>query len=150
MSVAVCTNAIDGAALGLADGLVALAVLAAAEPDGAPVDAGVDRFCGRYASLWGVLDVVRLGSRLLLVDPTSPDPAAHVVAVEPDGDDFRVVRSPGYGSYGEPLVFTTDAAGAVTAVRAPGGTSLWPVDRVRAFVDGRDEVRLGDLADGPG
>ncbi len=44
LSVAVCTNAVDGPARPLADGLVALAVLAAGEPDGAPVDATADRY----------------------------------------------------------------------------------------------------------
>jgi CubicO group peptidase (beta-lactamase class C family) len=148
LSVAVCTNAVDGPARPLADGLVALAVLAAGEPDGAPVDATVDRYCGRYATLFGVEDVVRLGRRLLVLDPAADDPAAAYVALEPDGPHtFRVVRTPGYGSYGERVRFTLDDDGRVASVRL-GGVTCWPVEHMEAFVAGRDEVRLGDLAPG--
>lgn len=150
LAVAVCTNAIDGAALGLVNGLVALAVLAAGEPSGDAVGAEVDRFCGRYASLWAVVDIVRLGRRLLMINPTGDDPAAAVVELEPAGDDtFRVVRTPGYGSFGERLGFTLGSTGAVESVQGPGGITLWPIDRMTAFVDSRDDVRLGDLAAGP-
>jgi CubicO group peptidase (beta-lactamase class C family) len=149
LSVAVCTNAVDARARPLADGLVALAALAAAEPDGAPVDASVDRYQGRYATLFGVQDIVRLGRRLLVLDPAADDPTEGHVALEPDGPDtFRVVRSPGYGAYGERVRFTLDDGGRVASARLPGGVTAWPVERMAAFVAGRDEVRLGDLASG--
>ena len=71
-------------------------MLDAAEPDGAPVVETVVRYCGRFATLFGVEDVVRLGRRLLVVDPAADDPAAAYVALEPDGPHtFRVVRTPG-------------------------------------------------------
>ncbi|MHA3701573.1 serine hydrolase domain-containing protein [Jatrophihabitans sp. YIM 134969] len=150
VAVSVCTNAIDGAAGPLTNGLLALAHLAAGDPDGAPVDASADRVCGRYASLWSVVDVVRLGRRLLMVNPAADDPAAAVVALEPDGDEaFRVVRAPGYASFGERLSVTLDDAGAVRSVQGPGGITMWPVDQMAAFVEDRDLVRVGDLADGP-
>ena len=121
-------------------------MLAAAEPDGAPVAPEVDRYCGRYATLFGVVDVVRLGRRLLLLDPSGDDPAEGVVALEPAGEHaFRVVRTPGYGAYGERAEFTMDD-GRVTAARLPGGYTCWPVERLGAFLADRDEVRLGDLA----
>ncbi len=147
ISVAVCTNAIDGPAESLADGLVALAVLAAAEPDGAPLGPEVDRYCGRYATLFGVVDIVRLGRRLLVIDPSGDDPAAAITALEPDGDDtFRIVRAPGYGSYGERARFTLDDRGRVTSARMHGGVTCWPVEHLSALVAARDEIRLGDLA----
>jgi D-alanyl-D-alanine carboxypeptidase len=147
VSIAVCTNAVDGPAQSLADGLVALAVLAAAEPDGAPIDSEVDRYCGRYATLFGVTDIVRLGRRLLVIDPSAEDPATAIVALEPDRDDtFRIVRAPGYGSYGERAEFAVDDEGRVTSARLPGGITCWPVKQMTTFVTGRDEVRLGDLA----
>ena len=150
VAVAVCTNAIDGGAGALVNGLIALAVLAAAEPDGRAVEPDIDRFCGRYASLWAVVDIVRLGRRLLMMNPVADDPAAGMTAVEPDGSDtFRVVRTPGYGSFGEALSFSLDDGGAVESVQGPGGVTMWPIERMTSFVDGRDEVRLGDLADGP-
>jgi hypothetical protein len=147
LSVAVCTNAVDGPARPLADGLVALAALAAAEPDGKPVDATADRYQGRYATLFGVDDVVRLGRRLLVLDPSADDPSEGYVALEPDGPDtFRVVRTPGYGAYGERVRFTLGDDGRVSSARMFGGVTAWPVERMAALVAGRDEVRLGDLA----
>jgi hypothetical protein len=133
LSVAVCTNAVDGPARPLADGLVALPVLAAAEPDGAPVDATVDRYCGRYATLFGVDDVVRLGRRLLVLDPAADDPSAAYVALEPDGPHtFRVVRTAGYGAYGERVRFTLDDDGRVVSARLFGGVTCWPAERMTA------------------
>ena len=147
LSVAVCTNAVDGPARPLADGLVALAALAAAEPDGKPVDATADRYQGRYATLFGVDDIVRLGRRLLVLDPSADDPSEGYVALEPDGPDtFRVVRTPGYGAYGERVRFTLGDDGRVSSARMFGGVTAWPVERMAALVAGRDEVRLGDLA----
>jgi D-alanyl-D-alanine carboxypeptidase len=149
ISVAVCTNAIDGPAKSLGDGLVALALVAAAEPDGAPVGPAADPYCGSYATLFGAVDIVRLGRRLLLIDPSDDDPAAAIVALEPDGEHtFRIVRTPGFGSYGERAEFTLGDDGRVTSARLFGVT-CWPVERMTTFVTGRDEVRLGDLATVP-
>ena len=39
-----------------------------------------------------------------------------------------------------------DDGGRVTSARMFGGVTAWPVERMTAFVAGRDEVRLGDLA----
>ncbi|MGO9819584.1 MAG: serine hydrolase domain-containing protein [Solirubrobacteraceae bacterium] len=147
VSIAVCVNAVDGPAQPLADGLVALAVLAAAEPDGAPVSSEVDRYCGSYANLFGVTDIVRLGRRLLVIDPSTDDPGTEVVALERDGQHmFRTVRTPGYGSYGERVQFDVDEDGRVISARLHGGITSWPVKQMTTFVTGRDEVRLGDLA----
>ncbi len=149
--VAGCVNAVDGRVGRLVDGLIGLAVLAAAEPEGDGVGPEVDAVCGRYASLWSVVDIVRLGRRLLLLDPVADDPTAALVELGPDGDGgFRVVRTPGYGSHGERLGFTRAPDGAVQSVQGPGGVTMWPVERMTAFVEGRQAVRIGDLANGPG
>ena len=53
---------------------VGLANLAAERPNTAVDAATVDRLCGRYANLWRVLDVVRLGVRALRDRPVGPRP----------------------------------------------------------------------------
>ena len=74
-AVSVLTNAIDGPAEPLALAVVKLLDLAARlEPDGSAASVGADRFVVRLANLWGVRDVALLGGRLVLLDPTAPDP----------------------------------------------------------------------------
>ena len=109
LAVSVFTNAIDGPAAELTTGAVRILDLAAgAESDS---DAATrSRFCGRFAGLWGVLDVADLGGRLFALDPTEAEPAA-----------------PGYDAPGETMVFTFDGD-AVESVRGDGGTTRWPLE----------------------
>ena len=78
--VSVLTNAVDGPAQELAHGLVKLvdaALTPRAEVPAPPADAPpLASFTGRFAGLWGVLDVAELGGRLVLVRPTAARPAA--------------------------------------------------------------------------
>ena len=95
--VAVLTNAIDGPALTLANAAVRLVDLALGrgEPTPrrrpAPTAAGVDLapFCGRFANLWGVIDVVALGGRLYLLDPTADDPVGRAARGSPSSTSGR-------------------------------------------------------------
>ncbi len=145
LAVSVFTNAIDGPAAELTTGVVRIVDLAAAqgEPDGdAPTRA---RFCGRFASLWGVLDVADLGGRLFALDPTEAEPVTHATALRVEDDrTLRVVdlpgrAAPGYDAPGETLVFTFDGD-AVQSVRGLGGVTRWPLDTYAATIAGRDRV----------
>ena len=97
MAVAVLTNAIDGPAEPLATAAMRTVDLALRPPHDHPAaDAGAERFCGRFANLWGVLDIVRLGERLYLLDPTALDPLAephHLRVV--DEQTLLITRAPG-------------------------------------------------------
>ena len=97
IAVSVLTNAIDGPARQLAEGVFKLVDLAESKPR---QDAtGLARFTGRFANLWGVIDVALLGGRLYVIDPTADDPAADPTTLEADGDDLRVTGGSGYGGY---------------------------------------------------
>ncbi|NEA36118.1 serine hydrolase [Streptomyces sp. SID13031] len=125
IAVAVLTNAIDGAARQLTETAFKLIELASAKPRG---DAqGLDRFTGRYANLWGVMDIVLLGGRLYAIDPSTPDPAADPTILEPDGDALRITGGTGYGAFGETYRFTFGPAGEVESVRGSSGLSH-PID----------------------
>lgn len=114
--VSVLTNAIDGPASQLAEGLFRLLDLAESKDRG---EGDLARFTGRFANLWGVTDFVVIGGRLYATDPSGPNPADEPQPLEVDGDTLRVTGGNGYGSYGESYRFTFDANGAVESVTAP-------------------------------
>lgn len=125
--VSVLTNAVDGPAEELVRGLVALVDVALAPraevpaaPDSAPPPAA---FTGRFASLWGVVDVAELGGRPVLVRPTAVDPLPGVEELEVvDERTLRVAAQPGFGAPGEPVPLERDAAGRVVSLRLGGVT----------------------------
>jgi len=125
----VLTNAIDGPADALVRTMVRLVDLAGGPADASehgPAPDGAERFCGRFADLWGVSDVALLGGRLYLLDPTADDPVEGMSRLEVvDADTLRLVDAPGTGSYRETMGFERDGD-RVTVVRGPGGVSSWP------------------------
>jgi len=124
--VSALTNAIDGPAAQLAEGLLRLLNLA--DSKDRVEEAGLGRFTGRFANLWGITDFVLLGGRLYATDPTLANPAEEPQELEADGDTLRVTGGNGYGSYGESYRFTFDANGAVESVRGSSGLTLHPID----------------------
>ena len=132
--VSVLTNAVDGPAEDLVTGLVKLVDVALepraavpGPPAGTPPPAS---FTGRFASLWGVVDVAELGGRLVLVRPTLPDPLPGIEELEVvDAGTLRIAAQPGFGPAGEPIRLERDADGRVVSLRL-GGVTNRPVDDV--------------------
>ncbi|HWD79228.1 MAG TPA: serine hydrolase domain-containing protein [Kribbella sp.] len=124
--VSVLTNAIDGPAGQLAEGLFRLLDLAASKDRG---DQDLTRFTGRFANLWGVADVALLGGRLYATDPTDANPAEEPQELEADGDTLRIISGNGYGSFGESYSYIFDADGEVASVSGAGGLTLHPIDK---------------------
>ena len=125
--VSVLTNAVDGPAEDLVVGLVKLvdvALAPRAEVPAPPADAPpLSSFTGRFASLWGVLDVAELGGRLVLVRPTSPDPLPGIEEVEVvDDRTLRVAAQPSFGPAGELVPLERGADGGVASLRLGGVT----------------------------
>ena len=128
LAVAVLTNAVDGPAEALALSVVRIIDKAASASVDSGSERSIDRFCGRFANLWGVSDVGALGGRLHLMDPTGPEPTegCALLAVE-DDTTLRVLEGDGYGAVGELMTYDFDAAGRVTSVKGPGGLTSWPL-----------------------
>ncbi|PUB21484.1 CubicO group peptidase (beta-lactamase class C family) [Promicromonospora sp. AC04] len=152
------TNAVDGAAEQIATGviqLINLALAAAAEvaavetaggagvgaagkgadgkgADGDPVPAiPADAPLGRFANLWGVVDVVDLGGILHVINPRAAEPAEVVERLVVS--EGRLVHEPvaGFGTVGEPVQVERDADGAIVSARI-GAMTSWPVEDFRA------------------
>ncbi|BEP14206.1 serine hydrolase domain-containing protein [Acidothermaceae bacterium B102] len=131
-AVSVLTNAIDGPAGESAQAAVHLLDLAVKRPR--PSDgADLTRFTGRFADLWGVIDVALLGGRLWLLDPSAGNPADQAPElVVLDDHTLRVGEGGrGFGSFGEPVTYTFDAAGEVETVRSASGMTYRPIDSYR-------------------
>ncbi len=149
LAVSVFTNAIDGPAHALARGLVKLVDLAArveAEPAPTVATEVLDRYVGRFANLWGVVDVVRFGTHLLALDPGADDPtAAPTRLVLEDDATLRVTETGGYGAPGESLRYSFGADGGVQRVQGLGGATWYPIEAFTAAMARRSVV---DLAGG--
>ena len=129
LAVSVLTNCVDGPASDLALGAVKLVDLFSTEWGSAQTTLDLDAFCGRWADLWGVQDVVRAGSSLISLDPDANDPAANPVTFEAlDERTLRVVRDGGFGSFGEDWTLGARADGTPT-LRGHSGITMVPLDR---------------------
>lgn len=123
--ISVCTNAIDGPAEELAVGVARIlgTALDPALDSGAPAldTAALERmrsFEGTFASIWGRVDVVELGGRLLGISPTAADPLQAVDVLEPqEGDQVRITAASGMGSGHELATAERDATGRVVRWR---------------------------------
>lgn len=127
LAVSVLTNCIDGPAEVLAHACVKLIDLAGSQARGEA--AGLRRFTGRYAGLWGVVDVALLGGRLYQIHPAAVDPTADAAELElVDDHTLRVTSGSGYESYGEHFRFTFDPDGNVLSMRGGSATTLYPLE----------------------
>ena len=132
LSLSVLTNSNDGPASLLAQGLLGLINLAL--PENAKTEPGkakvLKKFEGRYATLWGVTDIVALGGRLYSLSPSLDDPASMAIELEVTSDStLKRVGGSKYGARGEELTFHFDKKGKVEKIT--GGHTMVPVDKFK-------------------
>ena len=141
--VSVLTNAIDGPAQALATGVVKL-INRAAEAGSpsrhlpvasaaSPAATELDRFTGRFFSLWSALDIVRFGDQLCALVPEMLDPTIEVTELEVvDRETLRVSKASGYSSPGERVAFVFDERDKASVVQFAGSRYLpWEAYRSR-------------------
>lgn len=130
LSLSVLTNTNDGPAAILATGILGLINLAlskdAKTEPAKPKD--TKRFEGRFATLWGITDVVALGGRLYAISPSLDDPASLAIELEITGENtLKRVGGSRYGSRGEEITYHFDTDGKVSKV--VGGHTMLPIDQ---------------------
>ena len=114
LAVAVLTNAIDGWAGIWVDG--AMHILRAFSRHGAP-SRKVRDWTGRWWSVWGAVDLVPMGNKVLVVGPGFINPIGDAGELEITArDQGRFAVADGYSSYGEPVRRVRDRAGKVVEV----------------------------------
>jgi CubicO group peptidase (beta-lactamase class C family) len=145
VAVSVFTNAIDGPALAWATAAIRLIDLAGSDTGGARLAATeLAPYCGRFASLWGVYDVVDLGGRLYQLDPSLVDPLASRTRLDViDDRTLRIASTPGYGSRGQRLTYDFGDGGAIVTVR--GGGTAYPIDVFSAAMRGHRQISVGGV-----
>jgi CubicO group peptidase (beta-lactamase class C family) len=134
LSISVFTNSNDGPASSICTAILHLIDLSL-NPNAKTKPAKakeLKKFEGRYATLWGVSDIVNLGGRLYGMTPVSPNPAADAVEYEIKSDtELMPVGDKGYGGYGELMRFTFSKSGSVERIRGESGIRLVPIEDFR-------------------
>jgi D-alanyl-D-alanine carboxypeptidase len=121
LTISVITNAIDGPAQALVDGIAQ--ILKTFRERGAPTPEVAD-WAGRWWMMWGAIDLVPVGDRVLASAPALPSPLSEASEIAVTGlDSGTIVRAPGFASPGEPATRTRDADGMVSEVWL-GGVGL--------------------------
>ena len=125
--VSVLTNAIDGPAEPLASAFSRLTDLAEGGTHAFAGDEAV-RFTGRFASLWGVLDVALLGGRLYGLSPTAVNPAEDATPLEVVSENtVKIVGGSGKGGYGELMPYEFAADGSIVSLRGVSAITMKPL-----------------------
>jgi len=96
--VSVLVNATDGLPAALVDG--ALKVMQAFAEHGPPAKRVAD-WNGRWWSLWGVNDLVPIGSKVFVTLPQELNPLLAAAELKVSGDNGRIAKAGGFGSHGE-------------------------------------------------
>ena len=136
LAVAALTNAIDGCAGAWLDG--AVHILQRFERHGASKPA-VKEWTGRWWSMWGAIDLVPMGDRVLVANPAMTTPFLDTSELQiADRNEGRIALAGGYGSHGEPVRFVRKASGEPTALWF-GANKLVAEDEVRAEMIARYE-----------
>jgi CubicO group peptidase (beta-lactamase class C family) len=101
--------------------------------------AALDRYTGRFTSLWGFSDIVRLGDQLFLMAPSVNDPVAFATKLEVvDENTLKIEEKEGYGSPGELVKYVRDANGEITKVIVAGSTQ-YPLGAMQEYLERRRE-----------
>ena len=140
LTVTVVTNAIDGMAVFWADGIIH--ILRAFAAKGAP-SRRVRDWGGRWWGLWGAVDLVPIGNRVLVGAPSALNPLVDAPEIEVTGRDAgRIAQASGFRSHGEAVRRTRNKAGRryrrcldcrqpVAAGKSHGGGDPAPIRRTK-------------------
>lgn len=131
LAISVLTNAVDGPAQALNTAILRMIDVALDDKAKAQEHdpAALEKFEGRFTTLWGVTDVLDLGGRLYMLTPTLENPAATAIGLElqPNGG-LKVVDDPGFGGYGEVMRYTFRDDGSVEKIRGASGQTMVPLE----------------------
>ena len=138
LTVSVLTNAADGLAHPWVDGTIQILQRFAKE---GPPARGVAGWTGRWWSLWGTVDLLPMGRKVLAASPALLNPLMDAAELAIAGRDRgRIALAGGFASHGEPVRRMRDARGRVRELWLAGG-KLLPEGQVARELTQRYEKR---------
>jgi CubicO group peptidase (beta-lactamase class C family) len=118
VSITLLSNSIDGWAPLWLDGC--MQILRAFKTRGAP-SRRLRGWAGRWWTLWGAVDLVPMGDRLIAANPHFSNPFMDAAEIEITGRDTgRIASASGYGSHGEPVRRLRSKSGTITGIWLAG------------------------------
>jgi len=134
LTISVLTNAIDGWAHPWLDGIVS--ILQTFARNGAPTRKVRD-WGSRWWSLWGAVDLVPMGDKVLVANPGFISPLADAGELEITGRTTgRIALAPGFGSHGEPVRCARRKSGKITELKI-AGTKFLSADKMAREMEAR-------------
>ena len=134
ISITLLSNSIDGGAPFWLDGC--MQILRAFKTRGAP-ERRLRDWAGRWWTIWGAVDLVPMGNRVIAASPHFNNPFMDAAEIEITGrDKGRIVAASGYGSHGETIRRSRGKSGAVTDIWL-AGVNLKPEKAIVAEIERR-------------
>jgi D-alanyl-D-alanine carboxypeptidase len=142
VTVSIVTNAIDGSANPWVEGV--LSIFDGFERRGA-AEGPAAGWAGRWWTIWGAVDLVPAGRKVLVAWPARPDPFAEASELEVSSvSQGRIALADGFGSHGEAVERTIGPDGAPSRLKL-GGAEFVPEAALREEIaSGRARGRLGE------
>ena len=129
VTVSILTNAVDGPANAWLEGVLEILGVFAARGAPSPATAG---WAGRWWSLWGAVDTVPVGDRVLVAAPALSLPFTDASEIETTAPDAgRIALASGMASHGEPVRLVRPGPGVSERLHL-GGTDLLPEAALKA------------------
>jgi len=139
LTVSVLTNAADGLAHPWVDGTIQ--VLQRFAKEGPPAR-GVAGWTGRWWSLWGTVDLLPMGRKVLAASPGLLNPLMDAAELAIAGRDRgRIALAGGFASHGEPVRRVRDGRGRVKELWLAGGKLLPEVQVARELAQRYEKRR---------
>lgn len=138
LAISIIVNTVDMAPIALVDGVIS--ILRACALKGAATAVTLP-WSGRFWSIWGAVDLLPVGDRVLVMQPAQQAPLLDAIELIDVGETTaRIGKAHGFSSHGEGARIELDADGQPRALWL-GGSRLLPEAAMTAEV--RQRFRLG-------
>jgi CubicO group peptidase (beta-lactamase class C family) len=130
LSLSIVTNSVDGPANAWLEGIVS--IMDRFSTHGAPTKKVAD-WASRWWTLWTAIDLVPMGDKVYVANPGGLKPFVDEAELDITGpDEGRISLANGFGSHGEPVKRSFDAAGHLERLLLGG--SDWSADPARLAI----------------
>lgn len=126
LAVVVLTNSVDSAVGAIAKGVFSIVDYFQEHYEAKP-KRDLSKFEGRFLNLWGMVDIVATGDKIVAIYPNMWQPFYAPEELEyVDAKTLKITKADGYYQEGEKIHFKFDKAGHVKSLVYGGGLTMWP------------------------